>query len=236
MSIRSTIFVRALVEDKSGAIIVEAILKSVAERITAALDYRVFGHRGCGRLPADWLAKPNLKEQSLLGLLPAKMRAYCQLHTKFGSPDLLIVVMDADDHDPNLLFEQLQHVAQVCGRDLPVVFGLAIEELEAWLLGDRAAIQTAYPTADFEQLKHYVQDSVCGTWEHLCAVLLGDRAEALIEKGYPVIGKFKHQWAQQIAPHLVPERNASASFQRFYRSLLNALQNNSGRNGVSSKL
>ena len=43
----------------------------------------------------------------------------------------------------------------------------AIEESEAWLLGDREALIAAYPDINLEILDTYVQDSQCGTWELL---------------------------------------------------------------------
>lgn len=41
------------------------------------------------------------------------------------------------------------------------------EEIEAWLLGDRHALLSAYPHAKMHVLNTYVQDSICGTWEVL---------------------------------------------------------------------
>lgn len=47
------------------------------------------------------------------------------------------------------------------------VFCIAVEEMEAWLMGDREALLCAYPKAKESVLKEYKQDSICGTWEVL---------------------------------------------------------------------
>lgn len=44
-------------------------------------------------------------------------------------------------------------------------FCIAIEEMEAWLLGDEKAIEEAYPQAKMPLLRKYVHDSIVGTWE-----------------------------------------------------------------------
>ena len=51
---------------------------------------------------------------------------------------------------------------------------MAIEEGEAWLLGDIPAIQSVYPNAKNAVLNGYENDSICGTWEKLADAVTGD--------------------------------------------------------------
>jgi hypothetical protein len=92
---------------------------------------------------------------------------------------------------------------------------LAIEEMEAWYLGDRAAILEAYPRAKKVELDRYQQDTVCGTWERLADAIHPEGSRPLVKQGYPLVGQKKCEWAQRIAPHMNPERNGSTSFAKF---------------------
>ena len=56
---------------------------------------------------------------------------------------------------------------QECRQKPRVLFRFAIEEMEAWLLGDRQAILKEFPRAKVHVLDSYLQDSICGTWEVL---------------------------------------------------------------------
>jgi hypothetical protein len=92
------------------------------------------------------------------------------------------------------------------------MFRLAIEEVEAWYLGDRQALQTAYPRAKTDVLNRYVQDSVCGTWELLADAVHSGGSEAIRKAGWPLPGQIKYEWAEKIGPLLEPDRNVSPSF------------------------
>ncbi len=62
-------------------------------------------------------------------------------------------------------------------------FCLAIEEGEAWLLGDLDAVRTAYPGARKAVLDEDVSDSRCGTWEVLADAVYPGGCTELICKG-----------------------------------------------------
>ena len=95
------------------------------------------------------------------------------------------------------------------------MFRLAVEEIEAWYLGDIKAILRAYPRAKRNILERYVQDSVCGTWELLADAVYAGGAADLRKQGWPAPGRAKHHWAEQIGPHLDLEDNTSPSFAKF---------------------
>lgn len=71
------------------------------------------------------------------------------------------------------------------------VFCIAVKEMEAWLLGDREAIQKAYPDAKMQYIKKYRQDEICDTWEvlaemvypHGLANLRKNQAEVILRLG-----------------------------------------------------
>ncbi|SKB07960.1 hypothetical protein SAMN02745166_04827 [Prosthecobacter debontii] len=92
------------------------------------------------------------------------------------------------------------------------MFRLAIEEMEAWYLGDQVALLEAYPRAKREVLDRYVQDSVCHTWEVLADAIDPGGIAAIKKVGWPLPGQVKSEWAHKIGPLLNLERNRSPSF------------------------
>lgn len=56
----------------------------------------------------------------------------------------LFVVLDNDTRDTQIFREELEQVAIRENIVMDHVFCIAVEEMEAWLLGDRNAIQSAY--------------------------------------------------------------------------------------------
>ena len=120
--------------------------------------------------------------------------------------------------------KEIYETARTYAPDIRSVVGLSTEEVEAWMLGDRAAVIEAYPDCDKKVLDSYEQDSVCGTWEVLCRAI-SDNAEKLIEIGYPAIGHYKARWAEDISQYMMPQRNVSPSFNTFRMALVTALKN-----------
>ncbi|OIQ69353.1 hypothetical protein GALL_490470 [mine drainage metagenome] len=87
--------------------------------------------------------------------------------------------------------------------------------MEAWYLGDRAALLSAFPRAKREVLNRYVQDSACGTWELLADAVHAGGATAIKKAGWPLPGQLKHEWAEKIGPFMNLLHNASPSFGKF---------------------
>ena len=156
---------------------------------------------------------PDTKNKLLLDNLPRRLAGYGKSLQQGDSA--VIVVMDVDTQDCKQLKVDLLEMLQQCDPQPRTLFRIAIEEIEAWLLGDRAAIKTAYPNARTSVLKKYVQDSICGTWELLADAIYPGGAAYLKSKGFPVIGQVKCEWAENIAPFVDVENNASKSFQVF---------------------
>ncbi len=221
--------IEALVEDRSGGMIMAGLL----EKILAARqesdtqttwNLLIRPHRGLGSLPKDLAKRPDRFTSSLLGLLPAKLRAYNKLKAGQGA-DLILIILDSDEQDNRKLYNSVRFTARSVAPQKSVIIGLAVEELEAWVLGDREAVLAAYPDANRKILEKYEQDSICGTWEVLARAVMGAGADDLIEAGYPAVGMYKAEWAAKIAPLLEPERNVSPSFKRFYKALKFVLEN-----------
>ncbi|HQO28543.1 MAG TPA: hypothetical protein PKY22_03320, partial [Accumulibacter sp.] len=106
------------------------------------------------------------------------------------------------------------------------LFRLAIEEVEAWYLGDRQAVLSAYPRAKTAVLDSYIQDSGCGTWEKLADALYPGGSAAFRKAGGRSPGQVKYEWAEKIGPLLEPERNLSPSFGKLRDGLRRLIETN----------
>lgn len=97
---------------------------------------------------------------------------------------------------------------------------IAIEEGEAWFLGDIPAIKAAYPRAKEAVLNAYVNDSICGTWESLADAVYDGGSAVLAAKGWQAVGAEKSQWSERISPHINVTTNTSPSFVYFRQKVL----------------
>ena len=61
--------------------------------------------------------------------------------------------------------QKLLDVLNECNSEVKTRFCIAVEEGEAWFLGDISAIKKAHPKAKNNILNRYQNDSICGTWE-----------------------------------------------------------------------
>ena len=201
-----------LVEDQSGGIAVNVALAKILGPNGADHSWRVHEYKGLGHLPRNLDAAADPTRRVLLAQLPRLLRGY----GRSLDPDrsCVVVVLDTDRRDCIAFKQELLHVLSECDPRPRTLFRLAIEESEAWLLGDRQAILTAYPNARTSVLDDYEQDSVCGTWEVLATALLPSRARRKALQSSKS-GIEKCRWAETIAPHLDVERNASPSFRAF---------------------
>ena len=125
------------------------------------------------------------------------------------------MVVDLDKRDCRAFKQELLGVLAECNPQPKTFFRIAIEESEAWLLGDRNAVKAAYPCARDLVLIDYKQDSICGTWEVLSDAVNPKGSKRLKKVGYPEVGIAKCDWARKIAPHLDVNGNQSKSFQVF---------------------
>ncbi|MFH1153229.1 MAG: hypothetical protein V1793_05390 [Pseudomonadota bacterium] len=173
--------------------------------------WRLHAYKGIGRIPPGLVTKADPAKRILLDQLPKLLRGY----GKTPGIDAVVVVLDADKRNCSEFLSELKATAATCTPAPATLFRLAIEEIEAWYFGDRAAVMAAYPRAKLGMLGNYVQDSVCDTWEVLADVLYAGGSAAIKKKGWPLPGQVKHEWAVKIGPLMNPDRNISPSFRKF---------------------
>lgn len=210
-----------LVEDKSGSIALEAILEKILGPNKAPHSRRIHPYKGLGRIPKDLRNATDPKKRVLLDRLPNILQGYGKSLQPFGHSVAVIVVVDLDAEDCMKFKRELLDVLKKCDPRPTALFRIAIEEIEAWLLGDRDAVKAAYPRAKDSILESYIQDSACGTWEVLADAVHPGGSAHLKKSGYPEIGMAKCEWAERIALHMDVERNKSRSFQSFRDTVRN---------------
>jgi hypothetical protein len=203
--------IEILTEDSSSQRLLEHLLPKVIGPHGQPHVWRFHSYRGIGRIPSGMSATSDPSKRILLTELPRLLKGY----VKSAGYDAVVVVMDADNRDCVAFLAELKALAASCGASHMVLFRLAIEEIEAWYLGDRVALQHAYPNARMRPLDGYTQDSVCGTWELMAEAVHPGGVRAVKRAGWPLPGQIKHEWAERIGPFLDPERNLSPSFAKF---------------------
>ena len=198
-----------LVEDRSGSIALECLLEKILGANGAAHSWNLHSYKGLGRIPKDLHSVTDPRKRLLLDQLPRLLQGYGGSFKRSGLPSAVIVVVDLDQRDCVAFKQELLAVLEACTPCPRTLFRIAIEESEAWLLGDRAAVKQAYPDAKDSVLKRYEQDSICGTWEVLADAVHPDGAAKLKESAYPVTGTAKCDWAGAIAPCMNVDENRS---------------------------
>lgn len=190
--------VEVLVEEPSA----EGALRILLPRIlgTVPFDIRVFQGK------ADLLKK-----------LPQRLAGYASWIQ--DADTRIVVLVDRDRDDCRVLKARLEEMVAksglttraTAGRDrAQVLLRIAVEELEAWLLGDPLALRAAFPRLPESlgsRAAYRDPDAINGTWEAL---------ERLINRyGYQTGGLLKVRTAAEVARHMDVERNSSASFAAF---------------------
>ena len=206
-----------LVEDASGKKFLENILPKILGQNYADHSWDIKPYRGIGRLPRDMQATEDPAKRHLLSQLPRILKGYGR--SLQAGTAAVVVVVDNDRRNCADFRRELLEVLAQCNPCPQTVFCLAIEEIEAWLLGAPDAVTRAYPRAKRTVLGSYVQDSICGTWEKIADVIYPGGSKVLSQKAYHEIGRAKCEWAEKITPFINPDDNASPSFQYFLGKL-----------------
>ena len=201
------------VEDASGKEALEIIMEKILGANYSEHSWKILDYRGLGRIPKDLRRVTDPSKRILLDGLRDILKG--QVYNPHGLVSVLVVV-DLDTRDCMAFKRELLDVLDACDPRPSTLFRIAIEEGEAWLLGDRDAVRAAYPNAKESVLNGYVQDSICGTWEVLAdAVHPGGAARLKATPGYSELGRAKSEWARKIALHMDVDKNESKSFQVF---------------------
>ncbi|HDH06036.1 MAG TPA: DUF4276 family protein [Nitrospirae bacterium] len=208
-----------LVEDVSGKIALESILEKILGPNRQDHTYKIIPYKGIGHIPKDLRGTTDPQKRILLDRLPKLLRGYGKSLQDF--PAAVVVVVDLDDKDCLVFKQEMLDILDDCNPQPTTLFRIAIEEGEAWLLGDRNAVTVAYPRAKERVLNTYAQDSICGTWEKLADAVYPGGSQKLKQLGWPHSGQAKCEWAKNIAPRLDVEANQSRSFQVFCNGIRN---------------
>ena len=206
-----------LVEDRSGKRMLDILIPKI---IGNQHSFKVHAYQGIGRIPSNLTSSTDARNRLLLNHLPKLLRVYGKRFV--NQPKAVILVCDLDDKCLKAFREELFTVLNACNPKPEPRFCIAIEEGEAWLLGDFSAIKDAYPNARDSVLNRYENDSICGTWELLADAVFQGGANRLKREGWRSVGREKSTWAECITPHMDVEINKSPSF-RYFRQKIREL-------------
>jgi hypothetical protein len=209
------VHIEILVEDQSGGKLVEALVPKILGTFGETHYWRIRSYKGIGKIPKDLRGTTDPSKRILLDQLPRILKGY----GKTPGIDAVMIILDTDDKDCIAFLNELKNLVRDSNSVPNTIIRLAIEEIEAWYLGDLNAILAAYPKAKRDVLNRYVQDSVCGTWELLADALYPGGVDAINKVGWPLPGQIKCEWAERIGPRLDIESNSSPSFSKFREGL-----------------
>ncbi len=203
-----------LMEDQSSARAMEILIPKLLGR---NVTHKIHSYKGIGRIPKGLQPKTDANKRILLDRLPHLLRGYGKI-PHYGH---IVIICDLDDRDKATFLSELYQLLDSCDPKPDAIFCLAIEEFEAWYLGDLAAVRKAYPHAKENILNGYENDSICDTWELLADAVYKGGSKALNDRGWQAVGEQKSIWARTISPHMDVEHNASPSFQDMRSRLRN---------------
>jgi len=200
-----------LVEDYSGKKALEIL---VPEIIGDENTFIVHSYKGIGRIPKNMRDANDAIKRILLQNLPKLLKGYGRTFAGYPNDYLAAVILlcDLDDKCMKAFREDLFGILNACNPRPETRFCFAIEEGEAWFLGDLNAVRSAYPQANNSVLNTYVNDSICGTWEKFADAVCPGGAQALSAKGWQAVGAEKSKWAEKVPPHMNISNNNSLSF------------------------
>lgn len=200
-----------LIEDQSGKKALDILMPKIIGR---KHTYRVISYRGIGRIPKNLKSRTEARNRILLDRLPELLKGYGKTYAsnpaKYST--VLIVICDLDNKCLKTFRQKLLDLLNACNPEIETRFCIAVEEGEAWFLGDIPAIKTSYPKAKDSVLNNYKNDSICGTWELLAEAVFTGGLRALKKEDKQATGREKSIWAQKITPHMNVDKNASPSF------------------------
>ena len=207
-----------LVEDRSGKTALDILIpKIIGDQHT----FNVIPYRGIGRIPKNLTSHTDASKRQLLDQLPKLLRGYGKTFAQYppNYPAAVILVCDLDDKCLRTFRQDLFAVLNGCHPKPETRFCIAIEEVEAWFLGDIPAIRANYPKAEVNVLNRYENDSICGTWELLADVVCNGGSSELKNKGWQAVGREKSIWSKSITLRMDVDNNASPSFRYFQKKL-----------------
>jgi len=206
-----------LIEDQSGKKALDILVPKI---IGDSHTFVVHPYKGVGRIPKNMRDTGDASKRILMDNLPKLLKGYGKTQAgRSNYPQVVMLVCDLDDNCLRTFRTELLGILNACNPKPEARFCFAIEEGEAWLLGDLNAVKLAYPKAKDAVLNSYLNDSICGTWEKLADAVYPGGLNALSAKGWQAIGAEKTRWAEAIPPHMNVTSNKSPSFCYFNRKI-----------------
>lgn len=219
-----TMHFEILVEDQSGKKALDILVPKI---IGNAHTFTVRSYKGIGHIPKNMKVAKDAVKSTLLNNLPRLLKGFGRTFTN-NYPAAVFLVCDLDSKCLKAFRQELLGILNVCAPKPETRFCIAIEECEAWFMGDLNAVKMAYPKAKGAVLNSYENDSICGTWEKLADAVYPGGSKKLSASGWQTVGAEKSIWAERIAPHMDVDSNNSPSFKYFrgkMRDLANINQN-----------
>lgn len=211
-----------LIEDWSGEILIDKVMqKLLVEDEPFTYDCKSF--KGIGGFKKHDHVK-DVKTNKLLTDLLIYLKGFDK--SLKGIDACLFVVLDNDTRDTVQFENELRQQALIANISIDCVFGVAVEEMEAWLLGDEKALFSAYPSARESKYREYEQDSICGTWEMMADIVFKGGISKFKREcpTYREVGRYKAEWAEKVGEYFDLNNNKSPSFQKFICAVREKLQ------------
>jgi len=208
-----------LVEDISGEKALNILIPKI---IGTSNTFKIHSYKGIGKIPKNLQGKTDLTKRILLDRLPKLLKGYGRTYPKHSTayPVAVILVCDLDTKCLKRFREEFFKILNTCNPQPETRFCIAIEEGEAWMLGDIPAIKKHYSNAKNAVLCAYENDSICGTWGKLADAIYPSGAQGLSKLGWQAIGREKSKWAENITINMKINKNKSQSFCYFRDKLL----------------
>ena len=198
-----------LVEDQSGKDALDILIPKI---IGGAHSFSIHPYKGIGGIPKNMRNADDASKRILLDNLPKLLKGYGKTFAGYQNyRAAVILVCDLDDKCLKIFRNELFTTLNECNPKPETRFCIAIEEGEAWFLGDLDAVKATYPKVKDAVLNSYENDSICGTWEKLADAVYKGGASALSAKGWQAVGAKKSKWAKEILPHITFEINRLAT-------------------------
>jgi len=176
-----------LVEDQSGKKMLDLLVPQI---IGTEHTFCVHFYKGIGHIPKSLRGRTDPKKRILLDQLPRLLAGYGKTFASWPAncQGAVIVVCDLDDKCLKSFRQELLTILSICDPKPETRFCIAIEEGEAWFLGDIPAIKAVYPKVKNTVFSEYENDSICGTWETLADAIYSGGSKALKSLGWQSIG------------------------------------------------
>lgn len=200
-----------LVEDLSGRKALEILVRKI---IADTDTYTINHYEGIGHLPKNLKNSKDISKRVLLNKLPRLIQGYGRRHAGYsaGYKASLIVVCDLDKKCLKDFRSELEALYSKCRPQPKTSFCIAVQEIEAWYLGDLKAVAASHSPSKITAIPAKYDESKHGNWELLADIIYQGGAAVLSVKSWSEIGAEKYKWALSICPHLDIVNNTSPSF------------------------